>query len=557
MADIVINGFPFKISNVILEHLLMLTQYPEEEWSGEPLTLEHHYFQISRIDIKQALEFVSLSIINKIGLIEHHIDNILLTSFIIDYLGFDDTSALSEFAKIHSNRLAPVPLFMYNKDLCIRSLSLINMQQLVNFGYQLEDIIKCVADDTLINIYDLNDEYLKYTPLAIKIYHYDLKLAGIEEDKCQKQVNNITDIDPLLINGNDYLCVIKSEQQICQEKLIFDKDIVLQRLDKFCEGMLNGITWDNIALLGGSLSIIMCTHIDYNNHPAVDIDLFIWGDNAEARQKTINRLLIELRTNLDIVVFQRNMVITIVVRNKTRNIQIIDSGEKSLADVIYNFDFSISKVGYDGRDFFATPIYLFCLRTRYCYCFKDRIPVERIAKDLSRGFSFLIQQNAKIRCHDQDFPAYELKDIDIFSDESVARSENKCLYATNEPINRLLALMKGLFGRNYKLLPALLDLPNNGCWKNSYSDVPKPIYKLNQNNEAEKLSVITTTFNQCRCGFSRNEPRSCPIGVVSPIITYYHKIINQQNNIIKIKLTGIIIDSIFVQSTRHKQYVRL
>src|SRR5205085_45736 len=199
-------------------------------------------------DINQALEFIWYHHIHKN--IEHTIrlDNIVLTAFIIDYFGINAAlETLTTYVYQHNNSIDSLLMFIYDRSLCTTSLD--------------ED--------------DLN--LLLYT---------------------------VYKIDKLSLSGRNFHHVIKSHIDI--PKLVNKAD-AKDRLYRFTEGMLDNITWDNIALIGGSVSLILNDY-NFDDYLAADIDLFVWGDN---RKVTINRLLKELRSQLDIVVFQRVRIIIV------------------------------------------------------------------------------------------------------------------------------------------------------------------------------------------------------------------------------------------------------
>lgn len=576
MAEIIINQHNFTISEVLLKHLLLLTQYFDVEWSGEPINLEHSYFPIEMIDINQALQFMELAVNNKDGLNDFHINNLAITSFIMDYFGFEDTLTLLEFATKNVKRTNQAILFIYNKKLCNRSLKHLDINQLLNYGYSLNELVGYIADDALIDIHQLSDEHLEYTPLTFTVSRnlYKGSIIGISSFEAiqihDRDYEFIWKPNSLIkggeemiqIDDQDHEFVPKSNSLIKENnKPIFNKEDSLRRLEHFTENMLSSITWNNVALLGGSLSLILCTHIDYKDHVAADIDLFVWGESPEDRRITINRLLTELRQNLDIVVFQLNMVTTIIIRNKTRNIQIIDSGLKSLNDIVYDFDITTVMAGYDGKNFLANTKYLFSLRTRCCYSFHSRIPIQRIAKTLSRGFSFLFKLNDKIKCNQEDISVWSAyikanEQIDILNDENVVYSENKYLFATDESVNRLTILFRGIFSKLYKLVPEFIELANDESWKIDYTN-PEYAKLISDNMIAmSDLKIDTQQWSRCKCGpKSVQTPHNHVCGSDEgfiPIKVWSHRMVGHGNKIIEIKLSGVILNTSNLFTNRDK-----
>lgn len=267
--------------------------------------------------------------------------------------------------------------------------------------------------------------------------------------------------------------IIKSNVNIPK---FVNKDEAMIRFNTFTEGMLNNITWDNIILSGGSISLIINDY-DLTAHQSSDIDLFVWGDD---RKYVINRLLKELRSHLDIVAFQRGRVITIIVRNHTRNIQIIDSGKESPIDIINAYDLTTSKALYDGSNFMVNPQYIHALLTKCSYNMIDSISLCRIVKNLQRGFHVLLSDNCLIKgIIEYDIDA--LNNINIFTERSVVHSLNKYLFATTESEERLLILMRGLFGNDYELLSGeIMELSTNN-WKKDYDKISLPDQTLQLN----------------------------------------------------------------------------
>lgn len=318
----------------------------------------------------------------------------------------------------------------------------------------------------------------------------------------------VHEIKPIDILGRSFKHIIPCEMSLPN---LVTKNDALKRLDSISERMLSSITWDHIILAGGSISLALCDYdLSDDHYTASDLDLFVWGPD---RKLVIDRLISELRSQLDIRVFQRGRVCTIIVRNKTRNIQIIDSHHESLFDILNGFDFTTSMAAYDGTNFMVTPQYMFSIMTHTTFSRRNPISLARLTKNLLRGFNVLIDHDAIIK-GSEEYTLTDLNKVDVINESSALYSLNKYLFWTNESESRLVILMKALFGKEYNLVTGLYECPSNKDWKSDYD-------KVNLDNT--ELKVETRNFY-----IDKNHINKCYI-------------VNSLEMQVAIKLSGVIV----------------
>jgi hypothetical protein len=237
-----------------------------------------------------------------------------------------------------------------------------------------------------------------------------------------------------------------------KEKILVPYYDGISRLKLFTENMLCDINlkeFNNVAIAGGCLSLILSrSYVDFNKYPNSDIDLFVWGPESET---TINKLLIQLHRSNNMLVFKRGRIVTILVRYKQRNIQIINSPLNSLQEILEDFDYSISRVAFNGELFLCTQDYLLSLASQTSLMYREIVDLERIAKLLERGISVVFSENTVIRGA-KSYTVFDLFNMNIYEEQTVVEKLNKYLTITDESAERCKLLMQGLYAPGYQLV---------------------------------------------------------------------------------------------------------
>lgn len=225
------------------------------------------------------------------------------------------------------------------------------------------------------------------------------------------------------------------------ENIIPTEDVFRERFEIITEGMLSNLTYENYVIAGGSLSFLFQ---DIKNKIRIpkysDVDIFVWGKTHENRLNTIKSILQKLPE--DKLVFQNKNVITVLVKNARRNIQIINSGVSSLRRILESFDNDISKIAFDGTKLIC-PIETLVALSFQTSKFTSYTGI-RIYKMLKRGFCVMNQDNEII-----------YKKSLAVDCESKTTYKNKYLFIDNtdeETIKRTEYMMKQMFGKKYELI---------------------------------------------------------------------------------------------------------
>lgn len=560
LDTIIINNKSFFVTKYAIQVCPFIERYFTVLWENkDPIVLQHPYFEITETDITQVFSLIDIiRLLNqnerRLEYHDTHIDNVVIAAFIIDYFGCDIAIPfLDDYVKIHHN-IPPLLLFLYKPELCIKSLEEADLTLLLQWGdHKFENLIQHVANDIILDIHS----YTQYmTPFDLDIgYKNDftdpyyncavqLQLASIVSqmmipipyfppqmtlpvipnvipliqdnpinithtfnnltlNECKSSLNipkfipspyKVHEIDQLTVLGRSFKHNIPCGNPVPN---LVSKDNVLKRLDILTEGMLLGITWDHVVLAGGSVSLALCDYdLTDDHYTASDLDLFVWGPD---REMVINRLISELRSKLDIVVCQRGRVCTIVVRNQTRNIQIIDNHHDSLFNILNAFDFTTAMAAYDGSHFIVTPEYMFAIMTHTTFSKQNPISLHRICKNLLRGFNVLIDDRSVIKGN-EEYDLEKLNNIDIMEESSTVHNLNKYVFATKtESESRLIVMIRSLFGKEYNLLKGNYVSNSDKDWKSDYDKVNLDNTELKLENRSFSIGsdYNRNTINMC------------------------------------------------------------
>lgn len=445
-------------------------QSPEWTMTCTPINIDHPFLEITEDDISCALNIIQ----------DIHVEdiNLIIVDFLLQFFLADTPrKVLRNMVSQNTTSFDPVQLYLYDKCLLISSLNSSHVHELYLYpDRNFIDVLEHVNSEELLNIYDYYAE-LRYDGFTVKQYMEKLygrsdmqfcipipflPLSTINPSyETKEKPSAVIKIEPY---RNFTLALRTQTKYESGEYLFFDKHHSLQRLNKFSYSVLSNITWDNVAIAGGCLSLILSTKLKWEDFPASDIDLFVWGASPVDILMTINRLLDELRKNHDICVFQRGNVLTVIVRHIPRNIQIMNSGFSSLNSVLNDFDFTSSRIAFDGKDFVATSEYMISAIQQCTWSQYDSIGHSRMVKNYQRGITVLFKDTTLIS-GDKSYMPKDLDDIE--NEPSTIAVNNKYLHVTTEPVQRILYLVRLLFSPHYNLVTGYVtDISEN--WRKDY-----------------------------------------------------------------------------------------
>ncbi|TDL26647.1 ankyrin [Rickenella mellea] len=192
----------------------------------------------------------------------------------------------------------------------------------------------------------------------------------------------------------------------------------------FTEGSLSqSMDWSNVVAAGGSVLACLLPLSDSakeskrtirkyfhaNAYPTSDIDLFMWGLNAEQAEAKMHSIFEAVRDSVpwDVTCVRTKHVISIHSQYPYRSVQIVLRLYHSPAEILAGFDVDAPCVLYDGQHVFANPRAIVAMM-RQCNTvdMTRRSPSYeiRLAKYSSRGFEVFVPD---LRREDVDPTIYE------------------------------------------------------------------------------------------------------------------------------------------------------
>ncbi|KAF8987598.1 hypothetical protein BDQ17DRAFT_1435523 [Cyathus striatus] len=124
----------------------------------------------------------------------------------------------------------------------------------------------------------------------------------------------------------------------------------------FTEGSLSQLLdWNNVIASGGS--VLACLTPLPDEYPASDVDLFLWGMNAEQAEKKIVQIYEAVRDSVpwDVTCVRTKHTVSIHSQYPYRSIQIVLRLYSSPAEILAGFDVDAPCCAYDGTRVLASP----------------------------------------------------------------------------------------------------------------------------------------------------------------------------------------------------------
>lgn len=252
-----------------------------------------------------------------------------------------------------------------------------------------------------------NNSKIKY---LLNVYNiYDLFKTVIDFDS---GINNNS-----CLLTDEYELITKNNKNIYT---IVNYENFMERFDKLTHGLLNFFDWNNIVVAGGVINLALSGRdIKELLKSKYDIDMFVYGITEAEAKKIFARVYESFK---DIVPDSRCIktanTITIILPNPYRHIQFVTKLYTSKYDILHSFDLGSSKVLYDGKNVYTTPLghFAFLHNTNiFTENYLQNSAYEsRIYKYAKRGFRILIPNLDKRKVSDSVYKKYRFsqnKDI--------------------------------------------------------------------------------------------------------------------------------------------------
>jgi hypothetical protein len=290
-------------------------------------------------------------------------------------------------------------------------------------------------------------------PTFIDIYHYlvsKFKLNSVLQFICHRELN-IQDcyiVDQL--TANDYFKLLeigyvkKDILSSVNPKELLPLDVDDKFKEKIAEfkdiiDIVNEI--GNCFIAGGFLAHAMSYMIKgcENEDCYFDIDIFCLNmiDNLEYESNSnesmvATKLVKRFLENFDCKSFTYSAVTTIFIRNSPIQIQVISCIETDMKKVLNSFDMECCKIAYIGGTLLATCKFHRFMDNGWNFVETGRLKHFRIHKYKNKGFNITINSTEIIG-----------------GEDDIEKSKNKWYCWTNESDERLLYLIRIIFGKQY------------------------------------------------------------------------------------------------------------
>ena len=169
---------------------------------------------------------------------------------------------------------------------------------------------------------------------------------------------------------------------------IHDKEIFKSRLALATNGILDGLSMNNIVLGGGSVVTLLTKDSEITNSP-FDLDLFI--TRSPFIMDDIKRCLIHFENvgksrNVQVHFVIRGMLIEVLIPNE-RRVQIICCKYKSPEETLYCVDLSYVQIFWNGETVHGSYLAMHALKSGFTSSAKVPLKKVRLHKTQNKGFN--------------------------------------------------------------------------------------------------------------------------------------------------------------------------
>lgn len=176
-------------------------------------------------------------------------------------------------------------------------------------------------------------------------------------------------------------------------KLCCDQDVLIARLLKWFP-LANDLCCDGVLLAGMLPAMIHIEDLYKVTKNYKWVDLFIYGQTATARYKSLEELLKRLEAKSGCYKITYHVLDNIITAKlQDMEIKIIYTNAKTKSEILYNFDSSYIQVGYDNSTFYSTPEFHYFTPRRESLIFRSSIQLHRLMKIIDRGFLPVLDQD--------------------------------------------------------------------------------------------------------------------------------------------------------------------
>jgi len=229
-------------------------------------------------------------------------------------------------------------------------------------------------------------------------------------------------------------------------------DVFTKKFEFLTDGLLDQMEWDHVAMCGDCIALLINDSLDIAKYPYLNINLFVWGDSLEHRIRTTSKILSLFTKNYgkdNVFCFRKNDTRIVLVRNKKRTIQIIDSGKKSLIKILWNFDMATAKIAYNGSSLVATNDFFLAVTKQQLIVASPVAEISDIVKYLLFGYEIVLNRVKQIDDTGTKYPT------DTFLANCqwaihVFKVTDKYLHITKkDSIDRIIYLFQKVYGPDY------------------------------------------------------------------------------------------------------------
>lgn len=455
--ELTINGTRYNLSEKALNNSKYLKLHTQQD-HGSVLKLKHEVCEVLDEDVS-----VLLSVLEGTAFVLS--ERIYVLYFLLKLLGCDNKiKDLDEFIlnNIEDLRDLDIRIYLVKPELIwnLNCSEISNLLQYVDRGViSFAEIVK----HTLSKNYESNmSPGFRQQCTVFPIFRQ------------QSNVFPLFDFDNYIkYEDKDFSCVKYQAvpRFVRGDKILADKSVFEERLRQFTCGVLENFVWENVALMGGSLSLILNDNLKLEDYPYSDVDLFVVGSTLENREKTMNEILDYFYGyDNEARFYQCGSVVTILLKDIDRNFQIIDSGFTTLVEVAKGYDCGISQLWYQGDNkvLNSTAIGMLSLVHQVNPMLNNFGETSRLYKQYLRGYTTLLSPQIKYRKE-------LLEDINLVPEileqnDKVIKSLNKYIRFTSENTTEEIdSLMKSIYSPHYKLTR---EYKANGSslWLNNYNE---------------------------------------------------------------------------------------
>lgn len=521
--EITINHQTYRVDpHVVSKNSKFFESYFAEKWNHsdkgsfcpQPIVIEHPIFEIGHEEISRALTLMHKAAIFTVSA-NYHVYKIIFAYLMAPDMMADLDLYIRE--NLDLVRLQDLPsLYIYDPDLA-GALNTTDVTDLVEMLYGNPDMATSANTGAVTDLLlKLELGHLTIQGLAVSMAKWGLSDRDVLNIY---QFENYLYYQPAEASASANTRLAIQAMYASGAKILPSMTELDNRLYEFSLGLTRRITWENVALAGGSMLMCLNQNLNFDLYPYSDIDFFVYGDTAQQRFDAICRLVGEIRASFHeqclVYQHQTRSILVIIVRNYRRNIHIIDSGKKTIHDAICDFDSQAVQIAFNGHEVLCVPCAVTdLLQQQVTFRDNSNVKLYRAIKFTKRGFSIRLDK-------DIQFVSSETYSAQEFSTqyETLAETDatciscfNKYVFCASEPDSRVDFLVKKVFGLNYRRILDVEPMTDNTDWLMSY-DSHVTIDTLNTAMVSQSISKLSG-------------------------LSMFH-LVDQKNNHIAIKLSGV------------------